>query len=135
MSWHRVLARDLDMTVNVRPKNRSISRTNMVVDEGGMSIRINSPFIRAPRQEPPAQLAEGQDVVASVVAGTRPGMCFSYTPPTNSNLFRSTNRSHPTKHKSGSCRNTQTCIRICASSASNRWEINRVPQELGKINQ
>ena len=30
---------------------------------------------------------------------------FSYTPPTNSNRSRSTNRSHPTKHKSGSRRN------------------------------
>ena len=44
------------MTINVRTKSRSISRTNMVVCEGGMSIMINSPFIRAPRQEPPAQL-------------------------------------------------------------------------------
>ena len=60
---------------------------------------------------------------------------FSYTPPTNSNCSRSTNRSHPTKHKSGSRRNSQTCIRTSASSTSNRREINMVSQELAKINQ
>ena len=60
---------------------------------------------------------------------------FSYTPPTNSNCTKSTNRSHPTKHKSGSRRNLQTCIRTAASSTSNRREINMVSQELAKINQ
>ena len=49
-----------------------------------MIAKINSPFnspsSRAPRQEPTAQLAEGQDVVTNVVAGSSPGMCFSHAP-------------------------------------------------------
>ena len=82
MSWHRVLVRDIDRTVNDQAKNHTLSRTNRVVGEGGMIAKINSPFIRAPRQEPSAHLAEGQDVVANVVAGSSPGMCFSHTPHT-----------------------------------------------------
>ena len=74
----------LHRTVNDQTKNRTLSRTNRVVGEGGMIAKINSPFnspfSRAPRQEPTAQLAEGQDVVANVVAGSSPGMCFSHTP-------------------------------------------------------
>ena len=68
------------MTVNVQTKSRSINLTNMVVGEGGTIIMINSPFIRVSRHEPPAQLAEGQDMAASVDAGTSPGMYFSHTP-------------------------------------------------------
>ena len=60
---------------------------------------------------------------------------YMYTPPTNSNRSRSTNRSHPTKHKNGSRRNSQTCIRTSTSSTSNRREINMVSLKLAKTNQ